>query len=69
MPREHPDYRDNLELLNAMFPGAALLQAYQVRQATGWTSDRTVRRNLPTINGRVSKVALAKFLCGMEVKK
>ena len=68
MAREHPDFRDSLELLNTMYPGAALLNTAQVLEATGWKSDRTVRRNLPTVNGRVSKVALAKFMCGEGAK-
>ena len=68
MPREHPDYRDSLELLNTMYPGAALLNTDQVLKATGWKSDRSVRRHLPTVNGRVSKVALAKYMCGGGAK-
>ena len=68
MPRENPDFRDNLELLNSIYPGAALLNTEQVLKATGWKSARTIRRNLPTVNGRVSKVALAKYMCGGGAK-
>ncbi len=64
MPREHPDYRDSLELLNTMYPGAALLSTDQVKQATGWKDIRTIKKRLPIIHEQVSKIALAKYMCG-----
>ena len=64
MPREHPDYRDNLELLNELFPGIAMLNLDQVRDATGWKDYRTIRKYLPVVGERVSKIAVAKMMCG-----
>ena len=68
MPREPTDYRDNLELLNVLYPGPAMLDMEQVKSATGWVDARTIRRYLPVVGGRVSKVALAKMMCGKEVR-
>ena len=64
MPREHPDYRDNLELLNELFPGPVLLNYEQVMAATGWKCIKTIKKRLPVVNEQVSKVALAKYMCG-----
>ena len=63
MPREHPDYRDSLELLNSIFPGKAMISRAEAAKAIGSTI-RTVDRHLPKVNGNVSKVALAKYMCG-----
>lgn len=68
MPREHPDFRDTMELLNTLYPGVAMLSQSQVLTAMGWKSTRTIRRHLPTVNGNVSKVAVAKYMCGQGVK-
>lgn len=63
MPREHPDFRDNMELLNQLFPTSALLELRQVQMLTGWKDIRTIKKRLPVIHEQVSKVALAKYLC------
>lgn len=64
MPREKPDYRDNLELLNILYPGVVMLDIDQVKAITGWLDSRTVRKYLPVVGDRVSKVAVAKMMCG-----
>ena len=68
MPSEPADYRDNLELLNSLFPGPAMLNIDQVKEATGWNDYRTIKKYLPVIGDRVPKVALAKMMCGGGVK-
>ena len=66
MARESPDYRDNMELLNTMFPEIAMLDIEQVKTATGWKDFRTIKKYLPVIGNRVSKTALAKMMCGNQ---
>lgn len=66
MPREHPDYRDALELLNDLYPGLAMLGLPEVKALTGWSDTRTVKRRLPVVHEQVSKIALAKYMCGAE---
>ena len=68
MPREPEDYRDNLELLNTMFPGMLMLGFPEVKAVTGWNDNRTIKKHLPMVGGRVSKVALAKMMSGGGVK-
>lgn len=63
MPREPADYRDNIALLNELFPGTAMLDIDQVKQTTGWKDFRTIKKHLPVIGDRVPKVALAKMMC------
>ena len=66
MPREPTDYRDNLELLNTLYPGAAMLDMEQTKAATGWKDHRTINKYLPVVGDRVSKVAVAKVMCGKK---
>jgi hypothetical protein len=68
MPREPADFRDNIEILNTMFPGLAMLNYEQVMTATGWKCIKTIKKRLPVVNEQVSKVALAKYMCGGGVK-
>ena len=65
MPREKDGYRENLELLNLRFPDHDMLSLEQVRQVTGFGSDKTVRKHLGQYfhGGRISKVYVAKFMC------
>lgn len=64
MPREHVDYRANIELLNEMFPGTAMLTEEQAAKAMGFRDKRTVRKIVPFVSHRVSKAALARIMCG-----
>lgn len=64
MPREKEGYRDNLELLNARFPDHDMLTIAEVMQVTGYKSKDTVRKYYPFVNGRISKPALARKMCG-----
>ena len=62
MPREKPDFRDNLEFLNQEYPGLGMLEVAAVKKVTGWTDTRTIKKYLPIVGGRVPKVALAKLM-------
>lgn len=66
MAREKEGYRDNLELLNARFPDSDLLSMEQVMQVTGYTDRRTIAKYLGKyiVNNRLSKVFLARYMCG-----
>lgn len=66
MGREHPDYRNNIEQLNRLYPDRELLTMDEVMRITGFKSRNTVLRHMGTSfrNGRISKCALARYLCG-----
>lgn len=66
MPREIDGYRENLELLNNRFPDHDMLTAEEVRQVTGFSDMRTVKKYFGNhFNGnRISKVHVARFMCG-----
>lgn len=64
MPRENPDYRDNLELINTICPGPAMMSYEEIKKVTGWKSINTIKKRLPVVNEQVSRVALAKYMCG-----
>lgn len=66
MSRELDGYRDNLELLNSRFPDHDLLSVEEVLQVTGYTDRRTLMKHLGNyfINNRLSKVFLARYMCG-----
>ena len=68
MAREHPDYRDTMEMLNTMFPGTAILKTRDVMTLLN-VSELTVRRRLGHrfVGSGLSKVILAKYLCGQKV--
>lgn len=59
---EKPGYRDNLELLNSLYPGKAALTMAEVKALTGWRDTRTVKRHLTFVGGIVSKAAVARML-------
>ena len=63
MGREKEDYRDNMELLNGMFPDRAMLTVADVKRITGWKDTRTVAKHLRLTAGTVSKVAVARMMC------
>lgn len=66
MAREKEGYRDNLELLNLRFPHHDMLSMDQVKQVTGYTDRRTINKYLGQyiVNDRLSKVYLARYMCG-----
>lgn len=66
MPREHPDYRANIELLNQRFPDHDMLTREEVLQVTGYKNMNTMLKYLGKsfVNKRISKAALARYMCG-----
>lgn len=67
MPREKDGYRENLELLNVRFPDHDLLTIDEVAQVTGFKSRKTVLKYMGQHaigKSRISKVHVAKFMCG-----
>ena len=54
MPREKEGYRDNLELLNKRFPDR------DMRSLRGHLQ----RFGIPVVDNRVSKAAVARYMCG-----
>lgn len=62
MPKEKPGYRDNLERLDAAFPGRELIRKSEL---AGWLGidKRSVERNFDLPPGiYVSKVCVARML-------
>lgn len=64
MAREKEDYRANLEILNDRYPNYDMLTIKDVMQVTGINSKTTARKHFKFINGRISKAALARYMCG-----
>lgn len=66
MAREKEGYRDNLEILNNRYPDHDMLTIEEVMQVTGIRTKDTVRKHLGQfyVNRRISKVALARYMCG-----
>jgi hypothetical protein len=66
MAREKDGYRDNLEILNDRYPNHDMLSFLEVKEVMGWTDTRTVKKYLGKhiVCQRISKAALAKFMCG-----
>lgn len=66
MAREKEGYRDNMELLNLRFPNHDLLTFEEVMQVTGYTDRRSIRKYFGSqiVNNRLSKVYLARYMCG-----
>ena len=66
MPREHPDYRNNLAILNERFPDYDMLDAKDVMAVYHYTSMNTVKKNFPfdEKTKKISKAALARIMCG-----
>ena len=61
MPREHIDYRNNLERLNELYPETEMLNVKQTARVMGYTPE-TVRRKVPFCDRRISKAALARIM-------
>lgn len=64
MPREKEGYRENVERLNDLFPGREMLTVQDVMQVMGYRSVNTAKKYVPFVNRRVSKVILARLMCG-----
>lgn len=64
MAREKEDYRNNIEQLNMHFPDREMLTIREVMSITGYRSKDTVKKHIRFVNGRVSKAALARYMCG-----
>lgn len=64
MAREKEDYRANLEILNARFPDYDMLTVEDIMQVTGIKSRNTIRKHFELVNRRLSKAALARYMCG-----
>lgn len=67
MAREKPFYRENLEILNARYPDHDMLSPSEVAVVMGWKTPNTTRKYLTgMINeaGKVSKAAVAQYMCG-----
>ena len=66
MAREKDGYRENLEVLNIRYPDHDMLTIEEVMTVTGIRTKDTVRKHLGKfyVNRRVSKVALARYMCG-----
>ena len=66
MSREKDGYRDNLELLNLRFPHHDMLTVEETMQVTGYKKRDTIMRHMGEkfIHNRISKVFLARYMCG-----
>lgn len=64
MAREKEDYRANIEQLNRRFPEHDMLTIREAMQVLGYGSPNTVKKYLPFVNGKVSKAAVARYMCG-----
>lgn len=63
---EQKGYRDNLELLNEMFPNVGMLNISEACQAIGVKSVDAVKKRLRFVDRRVSKTEVARYMCGKE---
>ena len=64
MAREKEDFRINIEQLNRLFPDREMLTMRESMQILGYTSPNTVKKYLTFVNGKISKAALARYMCG-----
>lgn len=64
MAREKEDYRTNIEQLNRLFPDREMLTIRETMQVLGYSSPNTVKKYIRFVNGKVSKAALARYMCG-----
>lgn len=66
MPREHEDYRRNMEILNTRYPNYDMLTVQEALVVTGIKSRITLHKHLGDCfaNHRISKAALARWMCG-----
>lgn len=66
MAREKEGYRENIEQLNRLFPEREMLTVQETMQILGYGSKNTIKKYLGAkiVNGRISKAALARYMCG-----
>lgn len=64
MAREKEDFRANIELLNARFPDYDMLTIQDTMKVLGYSSPNSVKRRLKFVDGKVSKAAVARYMCG-----
>ena len=64
MAREKEDFRVNIEQLNRLFPDREMLTMRETMQILGYSSINTVKKYIRFVNGKVSKAALARYMCG-----
>ena len=66
MAREKEFFRDNLQRLNERFPDHDMLSFEEIKCVMGWTDTRTIKKYLGKyiICERISKAALARYMCG-----
>ena len=64
MAREKEDFRGNLERLNELYPDHEMLTIVETMKVMGYSSKNTVKKYVPFTNSRVSKVTLARIMCG-----
>lgn len=66
MAKEKDGFRENLEMLNVRFPNYDMLTVEEVMQVMNIKSRKTVLKHLGNsfVSNRISKVYLAKFMCG-----
>lgn len=66
MAREKEDYRENIAQLNRLFPEREMLTLQETMQILGYGSKNTVKKYLgqKIVNGKISKAALARYMCG-----
>ena len=66
MGREREDYRANIEQLNRLFPEYEMLTMKDVMRVLGYTDPRPIKKYLGSrfVNGKLSKAALARYMCG-----
>ena len=69
MPREHEDYRNNIERLNILYPEKEMLNETEAMKVMGFRSRETAKRHLPFCNHLISKATLARIMCGQAAKK
>lgn len=72
MPREKPDYRDNIYLLNLRFPDHDMLTIPEIMTTFGWKSRNTAVKHIRDFLGlkkgqdtplRLSKATVARMMC------
>ena len=64
MAREPENYRLNLEIINTRFPDHDMLTYDEVMTVIGCKSINTVKKHFNFVCGRLSKAALARWMCG-----
>jgi len=62
MPRESPDYRDTLMLLNEQFKGRMYLTVEEIMGLHGYKSRASVYNKYPVEHGRVQIVTVARTM-------